>query len=445
MIKKIFLVTIFVLLSAAAWGSGFGVFTQGANGLGQANAVVAHPTGPSSLYFNPALLNQVKGRQVEVGTTGIYADRSIDLDSGGSEDADNHWNFPSTFYYTHQANDTLTSGIGIFFPFGLSSKWDDDYEGRYIGTEGDVLTMNINPVLSVQVTDKLSLAAGFDLLYMDATLKNKLNQTAAYAIAYPQLSEFFPNLPLPGSVIFNDIDQEFNGDGWGAGYNLGVLYQLTERISLGATYRSHIDVDIQGDVNLDNVDPALAVLFPEGNADADIRLPAQAAAGIAVQALDQLIVEVGVRWEDWSSTDELKIEFDQPILGQSTNVIPRDWRSTWTYNVGGQFQINDTVALNAGYLYGQNAVPSDTFEPIIPDTDAHLFTVCTNLTFGPWTVSGAFGWEHHEDRDKTNTIGDPLGSAVASQIAGQPVTVGTANGEYQTDIYLVALSVGYAF
>ncbi|MBW2476235.1 MAG: outer membrane protein transport protein, partial [Deltaproteobacteria bacterium] len=149
MIKKIFLVTIFVLLSAAAWGSGFGVFTQGANGLGQANAVVAHPTGPSSLYFNPALLNQVKGRQVEVGTTGIYADRSIDLDSGGSEDADNQWNFPSTFYYTHQANDTLTSGIGIFFPFGLSSKWDDDYEGRYIGTEGDVLTMNINPVLSV--------------------------------------------------------------------------------------------------------------------------------------------------------------------------------------------------------------------------------------------------------------------------------------------------------
>jgi hypothetical protein len=36
-------------------------------------------------------------------------------------------------------------------------------------------------------------------------------------------------------------------------------------------------------------------------------------------------------------------------------------------------------------------------------------------------------------------VGDPLGSL----IAGQPV--GTANGKYQTEIYLVALSVGYKF
>ena len=84
-------------------------------------------------------------------------------------------------------------------------------------------------------------------------------------------------------------------------------------------------------------------------------------------------------------------------------------------------------------------MPGDTFEPIIPDTDSHLFTIGTNLKFGPWTVSGAFGLEHHEDRDKANTIGDPLGSAVT----GQPV--GTANGEYRTDIYLVAFSLGYAF
>ena len=420
MIKKIFLVTILVSFSATAWASGFGVFTQGASGLGQANSVVAHPTGPSSLYFNPALLNQIPGRQVEIGTTAIYADRKIDLDSGGSIDADNQWNFPSTFYYTHEANKTITSGIGIFFPFGLSSKWDDDYEGRYIGTEGDVFTMNINPAISFQITDRLAMAFGFDLLYMDASLKNKLNQTAAYLIAQNQ---GFPLPPLTSPL--SDIAQEFEGDGWGSGYNFGILYKATERVSIGGTYRSHIDVDIEGDVHLHDVDPSLALLFPESNADADIRLPAQATLGVAFQALDSLIVEVGARWEDWDSTDELKIEFGQPILGQSVNIIPRDWKATWTYNTGGQFQLN--------------AVPGDTFEPIIPDTDSHLFTIGTTLKFGPWTVSSAFGLEHHEDRDKANTIDDPLGSAVA----GQPV--GTANGEYHNDIYLVAFSLGYAF
>ena len=56
------------------------------------------------------------------------------------------------------------------------------------------------------------------------------------------------------------------------------------------------------------------------------------------------------------------------------------------------------------------------FAPLIPDIDAHHFDVDTDLTFGHWTISGAFGYEHHEDRDKTNNFGDPAGSALASAL-----------------------------
>lgn len=424
----------FMTTAGSVHASGFGVFTQGASALGQANAVVAHPTGPSSLYFNPALLNEVDGRQIEVGTTAIYADRKINLDSGGNENGNSDWNFPSTFYYSHEVNDRFTTGFGVFFPFGLSNDWGDTYEGRYIGTEGDVLTMNLNPVMAYQVTDKLALAAGFSMLYMDATLKNNINQTASYLILQ---SQGYPLPPLGGPLP--DIRQKFDGDGWGAGYNLGAYYKATDRLSFGATYRSHIDVDIEGNVDLDNVDPTLSLAFPQGNGDADIRLPAQATAGIAFQVIEPLIVEAGVRWEDWSSTDDLTLKFDNPILGQSSNIIPRDWKATWTYNIGGHYQINDLVALNAGYLYGENAVPNSTFEPLIPDSDTHLFSIGTDLTFDAWTVSGAFGFQHNEDRDKQNKVADPLGSLVA----GQPVD--TANGEYNTDIYLIGISVGYKF
>jgi len=431
-IRTAFLIAAGLVMPTLAAASGYGVFTQGASGLGQANAVVAHTTGPSSVYFNPALLNRVDGRQVEVGTTAIYADRKIKLDSGNSEDGDSKWNFPSTFYYSHEVNDKFTTGFGIFFPFGLSNDWNDDYEGRYLGTEGDILTMNLNPVVAYQVTEKLSLAAGFSMLYMDATLKNRINQTAAYDI----LSKGAPLPPREGELP--DIRQKFDGDGWGAGYNLGAYYRATDRLSFGATYRSHIDVDIEGNVDLDRVDPMLALAFPEGNGEADIRLPAQATFAIAYQLTTPLIVEAGVRWEDWDSTNELKLDFDNPILGQSSNSIPRDWSATWTYNIGGQYRFNETIALNAGYLYGNNAVPGDTFEPLIPDSDAHLFTIGTDLSFGQCTFSTAFGYEHHEDRDRNNTLGDPLG-----RLVGQPDS--TANGTYETDIYLFALSLGYAF
>jgi len=438
--KKTFvLCSLLLALPSMALASGFGVFTQGASGLGQANAVVAHATGPSSLYFNPALMNDVIGRQVEVGTTGVYADRKIKLDSGGSENGDDSWNFPSTFYYTHQINNNVTAGLGVFFPFGLSTEWDDDYSGRYLGTSGEVFTTNINPAVSFRVNDKLSLAVGLDLLYLDATLKSKINQTAAYVLTDLQFSGGVGGALPPLTGPLNDISQKFDGDGWGAGYNLGVLYKATDRVSVGATYRSHVDVNVDGDASFNGVNPLLASAFPKTGGDADIRLPAQATAGVALKVLDNLVVEAGVRWEDWESTDDLTIDFDAPVFGQNASVTPRDWNATWAYNIGGQYRLNETVAINAGYLYGQNAVPSSTVEPLIPDADAHLFTLGTDLTFGPWTISGAFGYEHHEDRKKDNTLGDPLGSL----IAGQPV--GTANGTYETDIYLLAISLGYNF
>ena len=435
--KQIILITALLCsFAGSAFSSGYGVFTQGAAGLGQANAVVAHPVGPSSLYFNPALLNDIPGRQIEFGTTVIYADRSIDLDSGGSEDSENNWNFPSNLYYTHQVNEKFSTGIGLFFPFGLATEWDDDYEGKYLGTSGEILSLNINPVVSYRLNDKLSIAGGFSLVYLDSTIKKKINQTAAYILVDAQLGGgVLP--PLTGPL--EDINQKFDGDGWGCGFNLGLLYKATEYVSIGATYRSHVDIDIEGQAKFYNVDPMLAPVFSDTDGDTTIRLPAQATVGIAVTPIENLVIEVGGRWEDWSSTDELKIDLDSPVMNQTSDITPRDWKSTWSYNIGGQYRINESFDLTAGYLYGKDAVPGSTFDPLIPDTDAHLFTIGGGWTTGAWTINTAFGYEQHERGKKDNDLGDPLGSI----LAGEPT--GTANGKYEADIYLSSLSFVYRF
>ena len=433
LLALVLLTLLAVLRTQSAQASGFGVFTQGASGLGQANAVVAHPTGPSSLYFNPALLNDIPGRQVEFGTTAILSKREVDLDSGGSDSTGDIWNFPVSFYYTHQGSDRLAAGFGVTFPFGLSNKWDSNAEGRYLGTSAEMFTMNLNPVISFRFTDRLSLAFGLDLLYLDTELQARINQTVVGA-----LRPDFLGGPL--DALLPDAEQTFNGSGWGHGFNLGALYKLTDRVSIGAAYRSHIDVEIDdGEVDYENVDSELALLFPEGGGNSKIRLPAQFTAGVALQATERLVVEAGCRWEDWASTDQLKINLDNPFLGQSSQVIPRDWRATWAWNLGGQYRINDKLAINAGYLYSDDPIPDSTFEPVIPDSPAHLFTVGADMHYSAWTLSGAFGYEYHESRDKSNNLGDPLGSMAANE------PVNTANGEYTTDIYLIGISLGYRF
>ena len=437
--KWVLLCIIAVFNASSVFASGFAVFTQGTSALGQANAAVAHPTGASSLYFNPALLNELEGNQIEVGTTGVFADRSIELDSGNSEDSVDEWNYPSNVYWTRNASDRLAYGLGIFFPFGLSSEWDEDYEGRYLGTYGDILTIDINPAVSYRVTDALTVAAGFNALYLKATLQKKINQTAAYTLTDLILSGGTGGVLPALSMPLEDIDQNFEGDGWGYGYNIGILYKLSDRIQFGAAYRSHVDIVVDGTAEFSNVTPVLESSFSNTGGEADIRLPAQATAAVFFQLSDRFSVETGVRWEDWSSTDELKVNLDAEVFGQTSDITPRDWQATWTYNIGGQYRLTEAWAVNAGYLYGENAVPNTTFEPQVPDTDAHLFTLGAEWRNTSWSVATAVGYEYHESRHKKNSQGDPLETA----LTGSPS--GTANGKYESTLYLVSLSIGYRF
>lgn len=431
-----FLVLLFVPQMATA--SGFGVFTQGAKGLGQANATVAHATGASSLYFNPALLPQVPGSQLEVGTTLIFSDREFESDiTGQSEESEESTQFPSSIYLTHSYGNGLATGLGVYFPFGLATEWQENWDGRYIATKSDLFTTNINPVVAYQPIPQLSFAAGLDLLYLDAELQRKVNSTAIGVIANP-----------PGGLgPISDIGQKFTGDGWGLGYNLGLFLQITENIDFGATYRSKVDITADGDAKFSvPADAALlgfGALFPNTGGEADITLPAQATFGLAWTASDRLTLEVGARWEEWSEFDQLRIDLDQALLpgtvGETrTSVTPRDWDDTWAFNVGGEYRLNETLTLLAGYLYSDNPVPDSTFDPSIPDSDTHLFTLGGELAWGDFTLALAYGYEHHEDRTKNNAIGDPLDPGGVNPLS-------FANGDYSADIHLAALSVGYSF
>ncbi|ORJ63325.1 OmpP1/FadL family transporter [Geothermobacter hydrogeniphilus] len=423
--KKVYLLLILLFGNVGdLQASGFGVFTQGAAGLGQGNAVVAHSPGPSSLYFNPALLTEVPGTRVEAGTTLVYADRDFTSDlTGNREPGDDALQFPSTFYATHQFDDRWSAGLGLFFPFGLATEWDESWEGRYIATRSDLFTFNINPVLACRLSDRVSIAAGLDVLYLDAELERQINSTGLGIILNP-----------PGGFgPLTDAGQQFSGDGWGVGYNIGLFVRVSDRVNFGATFRSHIDVDVDGNLNF-SIPPDAAMLasvLTDTSGHADVRLPRQATFGLAWEASGQLTLEVGGRWEDWSSTDELRVDLDQPVLGQSSDVMPRDWDDTWAFNIGGEYQLNDTVALRAGYLYSDNPVPASTFDPSVPDADAQLLTLGAGFSLDRWTLDLAYGFEHHRSRNKNNAVGASTGFA--------------ANGKYSTDLHLVAASLAYQF
>ena len=151
-----------------------------------------------------------------------------------------------------------------------------------------------------------------------------------------------------------------------------------------------------------------------------------------------LVVEIGAHWEGWSAFEELRIGLDQPVAGAGEDLVARDWDDTWSYSIGGRYALSDRVALLAGYKYGNTPVPDSTFEPAIPDADTHLWTVGADLQLGAATVSLSYGFQHYTDRIKANAVGvDPLHGGLTEANA--------ANGLYQSEIHLVALSLGCQF
>ncbi|MCI0749833.1 MAG: outer membrane protein transport protein [Nevskiales bacterium] len=391
--------------------SGYAVFTHGAGALGEGLANTAHGSTPAVIFYNPALISRLEGTQVENGVTFIAPLHDFHSALGSpSAGTEHEVFFPGTFYLTHQHSEKISLGVGLFSPFGLGTEWPADWEGRYITTRSELLTVNLNPVISFELTPSTAFAVGLDFLLAEASLENKLNLST---LAQP------------------DGNQKFSGHGFGLGFNLGFYSEWTPTVAFGASYRSEVGMDIDGDAEFELPDASLASIFPNTGASTDITFPQQLHVALAYSGIDRTTLEVGLRWEDWSSFNELRIELEQPVAGMSTSISPRDWHDTLTLTTGGRYRLNDRVALLAGFVWGEDPIPDETFDPTITDSNHYALTFGTEIGIHKHRLSLAYSFQKWADRTKNNEIGSVSGAR--------------ANGKYESSSHFLALGFTYVF
>lgn len=413
----IFILLLIITKVSSVYGSGFAIYTQGASSLGQSAATIAHTEDASAIFFNPALINKLDKNQFLISTTLIFPSREFVSDTSGRKYKEKtNLHYPSNFYATYKINNIVTTGIGIFNPFGLGTEWPDDWEGRYIATKSEMKTYNINPVLSFQITPNIALAGGVNILFLDSVMERKLN------------------FSLFG---LSDGNQKFKGDGTGYGFNLGFIFDLNKDISIGASYRSKIKVDIDGKMEHDLPNPLFISNFPNTNGSVKLHLPAQFHLGVFYKGLEPFSFEIATRWEGWSSYKELNINLDQPILGLTTLTMPKNWKDTYSIIFGAKYKISDYLSLLAGYLYSGNPVPDSTFEPSIPDANTHLFTIGLSYKRKNVNFDIAYAFQKLQNRKKVNLIDDnPLDPLNPES---------SANGTYKSQLNMIGLSFTYKF
>jgi long-chain fatty acid transport protein len=348
--------------------TGFLIYNQHAAANASAVAYTAQVDNPSAVFYNPAAINQLSGTQTSGGGVALIPRTKFkSAATGTTTHMKDHTYLLPTVYLTHKINERFSLGIGSFSHFGLSTDWPDDWEGNFISTFAELRTFFINPVISCQVNDALSLAVGFSPVYSDLRFKKALK---------------IRQLPL------NFGNADLDGDGIGYGFNLALLYRMSERIKAGLSYRSAIDIDYEGDADF-NANPLIQFLLPEGSVDLDIELPPILAGGIAATITEKLTIECDLIWVGFSTYDELHADFKQrvrPLLRNQFAPIPRDYKDVLDYAISAYYQLNTTLTLRCGFLFDRSAVPEENADPILPDSDKYIVGAGFSVKKAQWDL-----------------------------------------------------------
>ncbi|MCK0767175.1 OmpP1/FadL family transporter [Chromohalobacter canadensis] len=438
-----------VIASGQAAASGFQVREQSAKALGNAMAgAAAGAEDVSYMTFNPAAIGNVEGTQIAGGIS--YVDANFELtdasaspagvpvsyDRGGSREGGEEAWVPS-FAFKTRLNERFDLGLAISAPYGLSTKYDKEWIGRYHAVETELETIDIQPTLNYRATDRLNLAVGLRAQYADATLSNAIDLGAVGA--NPNNTN-----PLPPTAIGNaDGMAEVTGDDWGYGYTLGALFQATERTRLGISYRSEVELTLDGDVDYSSDNPVgqqvlagaqASGQLQDGGGKADITTPANLNLGIYHQLTDRLALMANAEWTEWSSFEELTVEFENGPPDTSTTT--ENWDDTWAFSVGANYQLNRQWLLRAGLGIDESPVPdSEHRTPRVPDADRRWATL--GATWMPTSNLGVTAGYMHVFGDD----GDIDQSGTKPENANR----GNLSGTYEVDANVFALSMDYRF
>lgn len=357
--------------------AGFAIYEWSARDFALGGATVGRADDPAALASNPAGITQLDGIQVMAGVMPIKPLMTVVADGVSTDSDDDALFFPPHFYATWKVNDRYSIGLATFSRFGLGTKFDENWKGRYNSYEAVLESMSINPNVAVKVTDKLSAAFGVEAMYLNINLKKKI--------------------PL-GSV---DGDSNLEADGFGYGFNMALHYQPCDYAKLGLTYRSPVTMKVTGDADFSNI-PTGVPYFSDTSAKGVVTLPDSFSFGLAVYPMDKLSVEVGTTYTLWSKYDELTIDFGDPILPSATPdqlSSPKNWNDVWRFNVGVEYAALDWLDLRLGYVFDQSPVPDGTIDYLLPDSDRHLFSGGLGFHKDNWALDMSYSYLMFEDRD----------------------------------------------
>ncbi|WP_321527774.1 porin [Sedimenticola selenatireducens] len=361
--KKLALVSaISLAVTGQAMAAGYKIPENSINSMALSAAYVANAHGADAAYYNPAaMVYNAPGASLEADLTLAHL-TSINLTSGAlAPDSTKVENIPiPSFHYVSPAMGDFRFGLSAVVPVGLSKRWKGG--ATAFAEEFTLETLELNPSVGYRINDRFSVGAGVRVIYSDGVVKS--NNGAG-------------------------TSRDLTGDSFDYGYNLALHFKATDQLSLAATYRSKIDLTVEGDANL-LVGGALSYIGP-----ASVKIPAPAALNLAAayDINDQTTIEFVYERTYWSAYDQLDFNYAStinPVInGIFGTPLIKDWSDSNTYRIGLTHQLNPKWTVMAGFAYDETPVPKKYVGYELPDSDAKIISFGAKYNYSDQMTIGA--------------------------------------------------------
>lgn len=327
-------------LAAAPAGATDGYFANGygTNYRAMAGAGVALSLGTQAPATNPASMFFL-GPRYDVGVELFNPNRQFSVTGAPS-------GFPGTFGL---APGTVESGSRYFPIPALGANWKLGEHGAFGITaygNGGMNTDYAAPVFGVA-------PAGVDLsqMFLAPTYAHEIAPRHAVGVSAILAYQRFEVKGLQGFGAFSsDAARLTNNDhsnSFGAGVRVGYLGEVTDWLSVGASYQSRIEMS--------RFDEYAGLFADEGGFD----IPQTFTGGIAVRPSDRMTFALDVQWINYESVKSVGNDFlpnlAQAALGASSGA-GFGWHDMTVYKAGVQYEAGAAWAVRAGYSYGRQPI-----------------------------------------------------------------------------------------
>ncbi|GFM72008.1 membrane protein [Pseudomonas cichorii] len=411
------------LVSTQLLAGGFARTEQSVSGMGIGQAGRASAAeDASTVYGNPAGMARLEGQQITAGA--VFIDASTDIShvsgrSSGSNDGDMVPFSSVPFgFYTWKLDEHWAFGFGAYAPFGLSTDYENGFQGRMFASKSDIKVVTLQPTVSYAFNDRLSIGFGPTLNRIAGSLESDITLSPALA----------------------DTAVKVKGEDTALGFNAGVLFNATDTTRVGVTYHSRVDykLDCHTQVATGAGTPSLLLASNRYDCTLKVTTPESYDFSVTQELSDAWKLYASATWTGWSSLQDLSLR-NQPISAAQGGSLASaltgsiqeglNWHDTWAYAIGTDYRLNPQWVLRTGLMFDQSPTSNTNRSPRTPTGDRRIFSMGVGYDVTPQlTIDLAYSYLREESVDVSRA--NALGSYSAT---------------YQSDASLFGVGATYRF